>query len=235
MQPYPCATRADVQICFPGSIGQLRNSYATTPVTPRDAASLVIVRERRGQTQVLMGRRPAEDRFLPDVFVFPGGRVDPDDARIPVRSELPSREIRRIGARPSPRRARMLAVAAIRETFEETGLLIGERISGEIRPNLECLEYIARAITPPQSPIRYHARFFMLRAEQLAGRVRSNGELLDLRWLSFEQASALPIIPVTQLVLEEAQYRISRKPFRGIPLFFYRSGALQRRYQFERD
>lgn len=210
-------------------------SDSTAPVTPRDAASLVIVREHNGESQVLMGRRPAKDRFMPDVFVFPGGRVDPDDARIPVQSELRSREVRRIGARSSPRSARMLGVAAVRETFEETGLLIGERVSGALRPDLACLEFIARAITPRESPIRYHARFFLARAEQVSGRVRSNGELLDLRWVSFEQARELPIISVTQLVLEEAQYRLSRKPYRGVPLFFYRNGAIQRRYQFERD
>ena len=210
-------------------------SKPTVTVTPRDAASVVIVRKHRGTDQVLMGRRPAKDRFMPDVFVFPGGRVDPGDARIAVRNELPHREIERIGPRSSPRRARMLGVAAIRETFEETGLLIGDRVSGALRPDLECLEYIARAITPRESAIRYHARFFMARAERVAGRIRSNGELLDLRWMSFEQASRLPIISVTQLVLDEAQYRLSRKPFRGVPLFFYRNGEVQRRYQLDRD
>jgi 8-oxo-dGTP pyrophosphatase MutT (NUDIX family) len=209
-------------------------SGPTATVTPRDAASLVIVRQHRGKNQVLMGRRPAKDRFMPDVFVFPGGRVDPDDARIPVRNELSSREIRRIGARSSPQRARMLGVAAVRETFEETGLMLGDRVAGALRPDLKQLEYIARAITPRDSKIRYHARFFMTSADRVVGRVRSNGELLDLNWMSFEQASELPIISVTQLVLDEAQYRLSRKPYRGVPLFFYRNGMVQRRYQFER-
>lgn len=211
----------------------MRSSPST--VTPRDAASLVIVRRHRGRDQVLMGRRPAKDRFMPDVFVFPGGRVDPEDARTSVRNELPARELRRIAARSSPHRARMLGVAAIRETFEETGLVVGDRVSGALRPDLKCLQFIARAITPTESAIRYHARFFMARAEHLAGRIRSNGELLDLRWMDFEQASRLPIISVTQLVLEEAQYRLSRKPFRGVPLIFYRNGNVQLRYQFERD
>ena len=57
-----------------------------------------------------------------------------------------------------------LAVAAIRETYEETGLWIGEHIAGRLRPNLQCLEYLARAITPASSPIRYNARFFMAEA-----------------------------------------------------------------------
>jgi 8-oxo-dGTP pyrophosphatase MutT (NUDIX family) len=208
-------------------------SRPTVTVTPRDAASLVIVRRHRGTHQVLMGRRPAKDRFMPDVFVFPGGRVDPADARIAVRNELPAREIARIRWSSSPRRARMLGVAAIRETFEETGLRIGDRVSGTLRPDLRCLEYIARAITPRESAIRYHARFFMTRADQAAGRIRSNGELLDLRWMSFDQAGRLPIISVTQLVLDEAQYRLSGKPFRGVPLFFYRNGEVQRRYRLD--
>ncbi len=172
---------------------------------------------------------------MPDVFVFPGGRVDPEDARVPVSAELPPLEVSRIGTQRSPRRARMLAVAAVRETYEETGLVIGDRVRGGLRPDLESLEYIARAITPPQSPIRYHARFFMVRAERVTGRIRSNGELLGLRWLSFAQASALPIIEVTQLVLEEAQYRLSRDRFRGIPLISYRNGAVQLRYALDFD
>ncbi len=172
---------------------------------------------------------------MPDVFVFPGGRVDPDDARVSVRNELPAREVERIAVRSSPHRARMFGVAAVRETFEETGLMIGDRVAGELRPDLRCLEYIARAITPRESKIRYHARFFMAREEQVVGRIRSNGELLDLQWMSFEQAGKLPIISVTQLVLEEAQYRLSPKPFRGVPLFFYRNGEVQSRYQFDRD
>ena len=65
------------------------------PVKPRDAASLLIVRKHRGEHQVLMGRRPAKDRFMPDVYVFPGGRVEPSDAALPAATELPTREVER--------------------------------------------------------------------------------------------------------------------------------------------
>jgi 8-oxo-dGTP pyrophosphatase MutT (NUDIX family) len=202
----------------------------TSPVAPRDAASLLVVRKFRGQHQVLMGRRSAKDRFMPDVFVFPGGRVEGSDATLAAASELPARELERMLGCASARRARMLAVAAVRETFEETGLLIGKRVGDGIQPDLDRLQFIARAITPIESPIRYHARFFMVPAERAKGRLRSNGELLDLGWLSFDRARKLPIISVTEVVLEEAQYRLSRRPFRGIPLICYRGDAIRVKY-----
>jgi 8-oxo-dGTP pyrophosphatase MutT (NUDIX family) len=170
---------------------------------------------------------------MPDVYVFPGGRVEASDAKLAGGTKLPAKEIARIAGHSSPRRAHMLAVAAVRETFEETGLLIGRRVGSGIEPDLDRLQFIARAITPTESRIRYHARFFMIPAAQAQGRLRSNGELLDLAWLSFAQARSLPIISVTEVVLEEAQYRLARRPFRGIPLISYRDGAIQVRYRME--
>ncbi len=206
-------------------------SDAPNTVRPRDAASLLIVRERRGQHQVLMGKRSSTDRFMPDVFVFPGGRVDPSDADVQVRTPLTRRQLERLGAALPERRARMLAVAAVRETFEETGLVIGEQRAGELRPHLEGLEYIARAITPAQSHIRYHARFFMTREEHITGKLRSNGELIEMNWLSFDQAREAASVDVTQMVLDEAQYRLAKRPFRGVPLICYRHGVIQLRYR----
>jgi len=207
----------------------------TASVRPRDAASLLIVRQRKGQHEVLMGRRPLKDRFMPDVFVFPGGRVDPEDARLGVGAELPPRERRLFGTGVSAQRIRMLGVAAVRETFEETGLLLGQHAEGGIRPDLGSLEYIARAITPTASLIRYHARFFMVRDSAMAGKIRSNGELLDLEWFQFGRARDLPLIDVTRLVLDEAAHRLAGGRDRGVPLICYRRGALLRRYEFERN
>lgn len=203
--------------------------------TPRDAASLLIVRTHRGKHQVLMGRRPSKDRFMPDIYVFPGGRVDPVDAMVPVKSNLPKRQVARFGTSVSERRVRMIAVAAVRETYEETGLVIGERTQGELRPNLRGLEYIARAITPAQSEIRYHARFFMIRAEESSGRIKSNGELLEMNWLSFDEARKAASVDVTLAVLDEAEHRLSGGRFRGVPLICYRNGSIQRRYRMDRD
>jgi 8-oxo-dGTP pyrophosphatase MutT (NUDIX family) len=200
------------------------------PARPRDAASLVIVRERRGHFEVLMGRRTPGDRFLPDVFVFPGGRVDPVDSRTGVERELSPRVLRRMPGSLAPSRARALAVAAIRETFEETGLVFGRRRGAALEPDLGALDYIARAITPAQSPIRYNARFFLAHAQDATGRLAGSGELLDLHWSRFDAAADLPIIDVTRFVLDEVEKAlVPAGPRRRPALIYYRMGAAHRR------
>src|SRR6266850_2121400 len=92
---------------------------------PRDAATLILV-DRSGSTpKVLLGRRHAGLKFMAGKFVFPGGRMEPGDRLMPVASGLDpfaeARLMRRV-TRPSAHKARALALAAIRETFEETGL-----------------------------------------------------------------------------------------------------------------
>src|SRR5262245_22561005 len=96
---------------------------------PRDAATLIIVDMTGGEPRVLLGRRRADLAFMPGRYVFPGGRVDPADRHVAVEHDLESGNIRNLmvamkGNR-SPGRARALALAAVRETFEEAGLLIG--------------------------------------------------------------------------------------------------------------
>ena len=73
-----------------------------------------------------------------------------------------------------------VAVAAVRETYEETGLLLGRLIAGRLEPALSGLDHIVRAITPTDSPIRFHARFFLADIASASGTLRGNGELLDL-------------------------------------------------------
>ena len=66
----------------------------------------------------------------PGKFVFPGGRTDPADSRVAVASGLhPHEEAKLIAGagRTSLARARAIALSAIRETYEEAGLLIGEK------------------------------------------------------------------------------------------------------------
>jgi len=53
----------------------------TKPVRPRDAASLILLRERSTGLEVLLGRRGKDARFMPGRYVFPGGRVTAEDAR----------------------------------------------------------------------------------------------------------------------------------------------------------
>jgi len=178
-----------------------------------------------------MGRRPSQDRFLPDVFVFPGGGVDPADHSAEVVRELAACEARKVRPEGSPDRARALAVAAIRETFEETGLVFGRARGGEIIPDLSGLQYIGRAITPAHSTTRYHARFFLEDEERATGSLRSNGELVEMQWLSFSQAARLPAIDVTRLMLEQARCRLERGADHRSLMVQYRAGRMIRRYE----
>lgn len=180
---------------------------------PVDAATLIILRNQR---EVLMGVRSHRHAFLPNHYVFPGGRVDPGDARVSAPIGLRAEVESRLTAAASPARARALAMAAVRETWEETGLLLGEpvdrplatRSSGwrplfrqGVVPALHRLDYLARAITPPGQVRRFDARFFLVDAKHLQGELRSNGELDDLHWVDLRDTRHLPVISITELVL----------------------------------
>ncbi len=204
---------------------------ARKPVTPRDAASLVVLRRAGGEPEVLLGRREPRHRFMPNVLVFPGGRLDPGDFRQPVARRLRPAVAARMARHVSPARAQGLAVAAVRETFEETGLVFGEIRGGALCPALDALDFVARAITPPDSPIRFHARFFMADAARAGGTLAGNGELLDLRWFGLEEAVELPLADVTEFVLGEVARRLGGAEPAGVPLFSYRHGRAVVRYR----
>src|SRR5262245_40892944 len=106
---------------------------------PRDAATLIIVDDTSGEPRVLLGRRRLDMVFMPGRYVFPGGRADPADRQIAMaENDLKPAEIRRLmvemKGKPSEARARGLALAAVRETFEEAGLLIGTPLRGGATP-----------------------------------------------------------------------------------------------------
>jgi 8-oxo-dGTP pyrophosphatase MutT (NUDIX family) len=156
---------------------------------PRHAASLVLIRRGSGELQVLMGKRPQRSRFAPDVFVFPGGGVEPADFLAEPLRRLDPDCARRTGA--PPRLAEALAAAALRETEEETGV--------RLPADHGALTLLARAITPTTSPIRYHARFF---TTEVADTDHADShELTDLGFRSIEEALRLPLIDVTQAML----------------------------------
>lgn len=161
---------------------------------------------------------------MPDVYVFPGGAVHRADSDARAASELQPRVQRRLEDRASASQARALGVAALRETWEETSLALG-RVEGEtLAPDLARLDYIFRAITPTDSPIRFHARFFAADATAATGSLRSNGELLDLDWFTLEEARKLPLIDVTNDVLNELERHLRGAPSPRVPFFHYRNG-----------
>lgn len=196
---------------------------------PRPAASLVVVDRSGARPRVLMGRRAPRDRFMPDVWVFPGGRVDPGDESTPVTRELPPQVATRLAADAGARLGRALAVAAVRETHEETGLVLGRVDGGGVTPDLGALDYLARAITPAGNPIRYHARFFAVDARAMEGELRTSPELVELEWWPIARALDLSIIDVTRVVLEEATAWMvdpDRARGRAAPLVHYRRARM---------
>ena len=170
-----------------------------------------------------MGRRAARHRFVPGHYVFPGGRVDRRDFGAEVRSPLRNEVQERLCASCGPRLAHALAVAAVRETWEETGLALGEVSAGALRPELGALDYVLRAITPPQSPIRFHARFFSVEAGRLRGKLEGNGELLDLAWRPVAACLRLPVVDVTEFLLRRLASG-PPTPAPAVSLFSFRKG-----------
>jgi 8-oxo-dGTP pyrophosphatase MutT (NUDIX family) len=175
-------------------------------VTPRHAASLIVVRPGADGPKVLMGMRGARHRFMPNRLVFPGGAVDRADYRAPFASPLRPDVLMRLVKASTPRLAPALAHAAARELREETGLSLGTP------PHLAPLDYLCRAITPPESPIRFNARFLAVDAAQVSGDLAGSGELEDLRYYPIAEALTLDLALVTRKVLEQLQAWLALSP-----------------------
>ncbi|MBU1383913.1 MAG: NUDIX domain-containing protein [Alphaproteobacteria bacterium] len=206
---------------------------------PKDAATLILTRVRKGAAEVLMGRRAPGHVFMAAKWVFPGGRVERADHTAACATDLPQADAARLAREMTPRRARALALAAVRETFEETGLLLAEpappasvagpwrefRAAGAL-PDLAALRYIARAVTPPGRSRRFDARFFMadaaalLHPEPTAG----SGELDEIAWLPLADARDLDLPAITRFILGEAAHRLT-DPDRPLPFVRMVRGA----------
>lgn len=224
----------------------------TRALKPRDAATLIIVDTRRGPPRVLMGQRRMDQVFMPGKYVFPGGRVDKADRGVASADELKASELAKLlldmkgGANPV--RARALALAAVRETFEEAGLLIGTRtddvpanlpppwaafFAHGFRPRLSALTLFARAITPPGRTRRYDTRFFRMSADDIGHTVdMRDGELSALHWLTIDEARALDLASITRAILEDlidhlkaSEDAASAGP---IPYYHHRNGSFRR-------
>ena len=213
------------------------------PLRPRDAATLILLDRAGDDISVLMGRRHARHAFMPGKFVFPGGRTDPDDSRIPVAEDLHPDEEAKLAApaRTSAARARAIALSAIRETYEEAGLLIGRSARSQTgkaelaaalpstasRPRLEALRYVARAITPPGRVRRFDTRFLAAWRDSVAVELPDGGptnELEELVWLPLDAARQADIPTITRTILGELDQRLAFDPLLrpGGPVPFYR-------------
>lgn len=219
---------------------------------PRDAATLILVDRTQALPRVLLGRRRPDMKFMPGKYVFPGGRVDKADRTVSSATELAEREASKLmfdmkgGANPV--KARALALAAVRETYEEAGIIIGvpnevasEPIDASWRrffsqgfaPHLAPLTFFARAITPPGRPRRFDTRFFCVEATAIAFRgTPPDDELSDLVWMAIEEARSLDLPPITRVILEDLGDRLKAGPLgesdAPVPYYFHKSGTFRR-------
>ena len=216
------------------------------PARPRDAASLILLRLEDREHRVLVGRRPPQARFLPGRYVFPGGAVEPDDSRARPATQLNADMAGPMAVGGRQTAARILAMAAVRETFEETGLLLAE--SGDlgpvrsptwsamrargVAPALHRLAYVGRAITPVPSPIRFHARFFVADAQYAMGELGGDSELEDLHWCPVGELARLPTIDVQSFMLAHAVTTLTDDDSEtaGKPVLTQRAGKNYIRY-----
>ena len=184
----------------------------------RPACSLILMRRSRCGAEVLMGKRSAKAAFMASKYVFPGGAVDPEDARQSQDlSRISSDCARRLALQlppeaPSPA---ALVTAGLRELDEETGLQLG--------PDSGALRFVFRAITPPGRSRRFDARFLLAQDAAISGDCESfsaaSGELSDLHWIDLEKARALDLPFVTQIVLAELRAILKGAPDEGVPFF----------------
>jgi 8-oxo-dGTP pyrophosphatase MutT (NUDIX family) len=218
----------------------------------KDAATLIIVDRSGGEPKVLLGRRHTDHVFMPGKFVFPGGRVDDGDRDVPVAAPLDDAVARKLLAETVFTErvdADAFGLAAVREAFEETGLVIGIKAAPQntdaegtwgkfleagFLPDLSGLQLIGRAITPPGFPRRFDARFIAVDrtaiTHQLPGVVHAEAELVELTWLPIEQAQDLDLPLITGYMLEELQARIDAgfSPELSVPFYATRDGEFTR-------
>lgn len=186
------------------------------PVEPKLAATVVLVRPGRHGPEVLLTQRPASMAFAPDMHVFPGGRMDPGDAEpsLLARSVITSAAAAlALGGDLPPALALAAHVAAIRELFEEVGVLLadlgdgtavparssglarsalvgGEATLGAIAAELglrlrtDLLVPLSRWVTPPSLPRRFDARFFVAELPPRARVSFEGDEVAGHDWLT---------------------------------------------------
>jgi 8-oxo-dGTP pyrophosphatase MutT (NUDIX family) len=228
---------------FVKRMNEVERNLTSDYVRPKDAATLILVDRSHSVPKVLLGKRHQRHKFMPGRFVFPGGRVDRIDKLMPVARALDAHAqahlMKRV-QRASAAKAQAFALAAIRETFEETGLLLGVRSAeavkvpngpwtafaeAKILPDLGALHFIGRAITPPGRPRRFDARFFTADATAIAHRIEGvtgpDAELTELVWMTLAEAKQLDMPAVTGVMMEELDARIADGFGHDLPVPLY--------------
>ena len=184
---------------------------------------------------------------------FPAGASTRSDNRIPVAAPIPTQlEANLVKGSPriTPSRARSLAVAAIREACEETGLCLGRKSNGAtpalegawkpfseagLLPDPSGLFLIARAITPPGRVRRFDTRFFTADASSIThhvqGVIHADAELVELVWVEIGSKPLADLHPMTRNVLNELEKRLATGPLSHeaeVPFFHFYGGKMQK-------
>lgn len=179
------------------------------PATPKDAATVIVLRE---PFEVFMVRRHAKSGFMAGAYVFPGGRLDDADCDAALHAHALGRtpaQCAEVLHEDDVAVSTGLFFAAIRETFEEAGVLLAEgslaheerdRLHGHevtlvqlakregLRFHLDLLVPQARWITPTVESRRYDTRFFLARASRDVAASHDTHETTDSAWMTPQQA-----------------------------------------------
>ena len=204
----------------------------------RNAATVIVLRDRHETPHILMGQRGAKAAFMPNKFVFPGGAVDAGDADVPLAAPVNALCHGRLCDDAEPSLAHAIAVAAIRELWEETGLVLGRKGAwqGDVPPDWQsfaatghlpdasALQFVFRALTPPGRPRRFDARFFLVDADDIASDPddfdAACDELSHLQWVPLSRARSFDMPFITEVVLAEVAARArDTSPPASVPFF----------------
>ena len=218
------------------------------PVRPHDAASLIIIDRSGSEPRFLLGKRHEKHKFMPGKYVFPGGKTDACDRKVIPARDIDPGCLQRLHAgldrRGTEAKARALALSAVREAFEEAGVLIGQASDFEtvhaewlpfaehrLTPDLKPLRYVARAITPPQFPRRYDTRFFATfrdLAIETEMRQHDDNEMLDFTFATHAETTVMNLPGITRMVLQTVIDRLAvdpdLNPGHPVPTYLTRRG-----------
>lgn len=209
-----------------------------TQTAIKDAATIILVRDAYSRPRVLMGQRGARAAFMPNKFVFPGGALDAGDGDITLAEPLASICAARLALASTNTGANALAAAAIRELWEEAGLILGVpgnwdapvpdnwqnfAATGHVA-SAAAMHFVFRAITPPGRTRRFDARFFLIDAQYLATDPddfsRASDELSHLQWVALDHARSFDLPFITEVVLAEIAAALPRiGPPTSVPFF----------------
>lgn len=219
----------------------------------RDASVLIVIEMDSPEPRLLMGKRNKNLVFMPGKYVFPGGAVDPEDFQINLIENLEDIEAARLQLHTDKfnrtSEAQALPLAAIRETYEETGVLIGTEgqntdinassdtwnafLAHNIVPSLSGIKFCARAITPEKRVRRYDTRFFCVAADSIAKTTPfQSGELDNIEWLTLSQAADIDLPSITRLILNDILSGIRKETLferdEPVPFYYYQEGRFHR-------